>query len=133
MDQLRPFKASFYGVNIRTFPLGCFVYSFPEPALPAALSHPKNTIFLLAKEIAASQRLISGSAFFPGAWATIPKGLPHWGGMQREPLSGYLLGSNWFCWWTWYHLIDGTSCEISLFQSFQGGVSTFPSFMKGEC
>ena len=107
---------------MRTFPLGCFVYSFPEPALPAASSHPKNTVFLLAKEIAASQRLISGSAFFPGAWAAIPTGLCHCGRLQPEPLSEFLSGSNWFCWWAWCHLIDGTSCEVS----------TFPSFMKGK-
>lgn len=55
MDQLRPLKASFYGVNVSSFPLGCFVYSFPEPAPSAASSHLKYTVLSPCQGITASQ------------------------------------------------------------------------------
>lgn len=53
--------------------MGCFVYSFPKPALSTAFGHLKIQWFLSARGITVSQRLISKVACSPGAWATIPK------------------------------------------------------------
>ena len=115
MDQLRPFKASFYGVHVRTFPLGCPVYSFPEPAPPAASSHLKYTILSPCQGIPASQRLISKSASFPGAWVTIPEGSIVQGGMWYKPPSEFPVRNNWFCWWTWCCPAGGTGSESVCF------------------
>lgn len=101
MDQLRPFKASFYGVKVRTFPLGCFVYSRPEPAPPAASSRLEYTILSPCQGIPASQRLMSESASFPGAWVTIPEGSVVQGGMWSKPPSEFPVRNLWFCWWDW--------------------------------
>lgn len=123
MDQLRPFKASFYGVNTRTFPLGCSVYSFPEPTLPTASGHLKHTILSPCRGITASQRLKASlhSSQEPGE---LLRRLG-WG----MSLHQFLVWNNWFCWWTRCCPAGGTGSQY-LFLILPRRSFHFPNFYE---
>jgi hypothetical protein len=119
-DHLKP---PFKELSLGLFPFSCFVYSFSVFPLPGSKNWTVTILSPCQGDYNLPMIRSLHSSQEPG-W--LHRSVPSSEVGKHKLLPDFLLGSNWFGWWTWYHPASRIHCEsISMFLRMSFPLSQF--------